>query len=222
MNFQNIVLIIGLSLFLIATAVELVFAFIENERLRKIVKVFPVLILAVTMTIVFPEYPLIYLAIYCGFLGDLLLIFEKQTPFFFIGGAIFLVGHILYLLNYLSLSTLDLPWYTYIIATILFILLVVIAYLKLNHKMKLPQVFVGAIYFFTLGIGIMLTLYLGFTHSTYFFITTIGYLMFLISDALLSKKNFDKEYKRDDFYIMLTYLLAQVLIVISQSLILLY
>lgn len=43
----------------------------------------------------------------------------------------------------------------------------------------------------------------------------VGGLSFLVSDLLLTQATFLKDYKRRDFYIMLTYLLGQALIVIG-------
>ena len=43
----------------------------------------------------------------------------------------------------------------------------------------------------------------------------VGYVFFLISDVSLTIVTFKKDYKRRDFYIMLTYLIAEFLIVFA-------
>ena len=108
---NNYVFIVFSSLLFISIVVELVLAFMEKERLRKIFKIFPLLFLSIVAIYLVPEYPLLYVASLLGCLGDLLIIFEKRKIFFYLGGISFFVGHILYLLLMLDLSDVTYNWY---------------------------------------------------------------------------------------------------------------
>ena len=51
------------------------------------------------------------------------------------------------------------------------------------------------------------------TVGSYMFLTLIGAVVFIVSDSILVWTHFGHKFKRYDFYIMLTYLIAEFLIV---------
>ena len=138
----------GGLLFLLSTIIELYYGFKENEIMRKKFKVFPTAILDLVILICFPDQPLIYLAVFCGFLGDLLLIWEKNQKMLYVGGFLFFVGHVLYLIAILLASKVNLFWYHYIIGLIGFIALFLFVSLFLHKKLDFVTRTAGAFYFF--------------------------------------------------------------------------
>ena len=217
MNTQTIVLLIGLGLFFILSAIEIFYGFIEDEKNRKIWKVFPAFVLSFFLMIAFPNYPLVYLAVLLGFFGDLLLIWERNKVIFLIGGVCFFIGHLLYLLEIIFISNLNLLWYGYLGLVLGFVVLFALLFIILRKKIGgAIMVLFASAYFYILILNFVLSIIALITTKNYYLIfVSIGYLMFVVSDTMLSYKLFIKEYKMDDFYIMSAYLLAQLFISIG-------
>ena len=70
----------------------------------------------------------------------------------------------------------------------------------------------GALYLTTLTSLIPLFIFASLERPNYMYLALIGSVLFLISDSILSFSRYIKPFKRHDFYIMLTYLLAQLFI----------
>jgi len=219
MNYQDIILIIGLCLFIVMMDVEGVFGFIENEKYRKLFKVFPTLILGITSIIIFPNQPFIYLGVLCGFLGDLLLIWEKKKVCFLLGGTLFFVGHVFYLLSLFSIAKVALAWWYYLILALAFVVFFILFFILLRKDMKTVERVCGSVYVYILVFLLVTSIVITIkVNEPLLCLMSIGYGLFITSDLCLGYKLFIKEYKRDDFYIMMTYLLAQALIVLGQIL----
>lgn len=61
----NIASYIFLGLFAVATIIQLVFAFLEKEKYRRIEKPFPMIFLTIFIIVTFPRHPFIYIATTC-------------------------------------------------------------------------------------------------------------------------------------------------------------
>lgn len=213
---NNYVFIVFSSLLFISIVVELVLAFMEKERLRKIFKIFPLLFLSIVAIYLVPEYPLLYVASLLGCLGDLLIIFEKRKIFFYLGGISFFVGHILYLLLMLDLSDVTYNWYHYLIIIISLIGLFFVLFAITKNQLGLIEKIAASFYF-----GILILLLVNAAFITFKYneprtsLILVGYILFIISDIILVIKDFIKEFKRDDFYVMSTYIFAELSIVIG-------
>ena len=213
---NNYVFIVFSSLLFISIVVELVLAFMEKERLRKIFKIFPLLFLSIVAIYLVPEYPLLYVASLLGCLGDLLIIFEKRKIFFYLGGISFFVGHILYLLLMLDLSDVTYNWYHYLIIIISLIGLFFVLFAITKNQLGLIEKIAASFYF-----GILILLLVNAAFITFKYneprtsLILVGYILFIISDIILVIKDFIKEFKRDDFYVMSTYIFAEISIVIG-------
>ena len=144
---NNYVFIVFSSLLFISIVVELVLAFMEKERLRKIFKIFPLLFLSIVAIYLVPEYPLLYVASLLGCLGDLLIIFEKRKIFFYLGGISFFVGHILYLLLMLDLSDVTYNWYHYLIIIISLVGLFFVLFAITKNQLGLIEKIAASFYF---------------------------------------------------------------------------
>ena len=87
---------ITFSLFIIVALLHLYFCIIENEKYRRISKVFVILLLALAMIFKTSNYLLI-LALFLGNIGDIFLIFKEEKKWCFVVGALsFYLGHIVY------------------------------------------------------------------------------------------------------------------------------
>lgn len=222
MNIETIALLIGLLLFFILSSIEIFFGFIENEPSRKKWKVFPTLILGIALIIAFPTHPLVYVAVLLGCIGDLLLIWEFNKIMFLCGGVSFFTGHILYLVEIILTGKINLPWYGYIAIVAGYIAFFLFLVLTLKKKLgSILMVIAASFYFYILFLNFSLSIIAIInTQNYYLLMVTIGYLTFIVSDTMLSYKLFIREYKMDDFYIMFTYLLSQLMI--SMGLLLIY
>ena len=211
---KNPLLITLFCLLLISVFIELVLAFLEKEKLRKCFKVFPLLFLTIIGIIAAPSHPLLYVASFLGFLGDLFIIFEKKKVFFYLGGLSFFIGHILYLILMLGLNNVVYEWYHYVSIVASFILVIFIFYNAVKEKFSLTDVICGAFYFGILILLLINALFISiYLKSYYLLLVGLGYILFIISDTMLIIKDFIREFKRDDFYVMSTYLLAEISIV---------
>lgn len=202
------------ALFVATSIVHIVFCFFEMEKCRKATKCFTTLFLSLAAVIAIPTEPLVYLGCFFGCLGDLFLL-KKHKVWPFVGGLVsFLIGHILYIL---ALIRLGVPFHWgYFVAMALWVLVFpVLAYFlarRIVHQKKL--IFGGTVYFAFLTLDFIWSVILcakGYTN--YCLLCVFGSLCFLISDLILTRTMFYRDVKRRDFYIMLTYLLAQGLLV---------
>ncbi len=213
---KNPFLITLFCLLIISVVVELFLAFLEKEKLRKCFKVFPLLFLTIIGITIAPSYPLLYIASFLGFLGDLFIIFEKKKIFFYLGGLSFFIGHILYLILMLKINNIVYAWYHYVVIVVSFILVIFIIYNAMKEKFSLVDVTCGAFYFGILILLLLNALFISlFLKSYYLLLVALGYALFIVSDTMLIIKDFIREFKRDDFYVMGTYLLAEISIVLG-------
>ena len=144
-------------------------------------------------------------------MGDILLIFEGR-PFFILGLLSFLLAHVLYVLIFRSwVGTLKLDFYTVVCS--LFILSYYFFFMKFlwSHlgAMRIPVL----AYAFVISGMLWMALQLLRGPSSFRWHIVLGALFFVVSDSLLSIQLFYSSFELAHFYVMLTYLLAQFLLV---------
>ena len=191
---------------------ELVFCFLEKEKLRKIVKPFCLtMVICLLITLKLKEI-YVYAALIFGLIGDIFLIFKKQHKMLLLLGAFaFLVGHLFYIFTFVNLLSYSVPEYAIVGTVIIGFFTPLIPY-KLCYKYTKSFTIPGAIYGYILIIECILSILLAIdSKSPFATLICIGNVLFLISDALIFISMFIKDFKRRDFYIMLTYLAAQTL-----------
>ena len=144
-------------------------------------------------------------------LGDVLLIFDGR-PFFILGLLSFLLAHVLYVLIFRSrVGAIKLDFYTALCS------LVIIAYYFFFMKFLWPHL--GAMripvlaYAFVISGMLWMALQLLRSTSSFRWHIVLGALFFVISDSLLSIQLFYSSFELAHFYVMLTYILAQFLLV---------
>lgn len=192
--------------------------FMENPRLRKITKPFLMpLLIGVYLSIASMPSNLIIAGVTLGFLGDVFLLADKNPKCFILGLLSFLAGHILYIIAVVDkIESVRLVPILLLAAIYSLIYICIFSSIKSSlGKMKLPAFIYGLI-LLTLNLVAFYNLCLvpNYQNTLLF----LGTILFCVSDYTLSRNIFVKPIKYGHFYIMITYILAQTLIVLGMAL----
>ncbi len=208
------------TLFFVASILELIFSFLVLSKPRAIVKPFCLLFLIIAVAIALYDHPLLYVAIFFGFLGDIALLFKNKKAGLFTGISFFFVEHFLLFFEltffYTAAVGIILSWWIYLIVALIYVLVILISFkqiYKLTKKLYLTVIGVNytASLFLLLNFSLILTIY---AYQWVLFVF-IGYILFIISDSILTTGIYIKKHKRHHFFVMSTYLAAQFLIVLG-------
>lgn len=217
---SKVIFIIFITLFCIVSLAHLIFSFVENEIARKFTKPFCLVFLAVAVIFASPKEFLVYLGVIFGLIGDIALIWKRNKLCFKLGLFAFMVGHFLYLAESLTIifayENLDSIWWLFY--GLIFAACIGLLFLPLKRFTKKNRgfVFICSLYASSLAINLITAISgIAFGYPKYFVLVSIGYFLFIVSDVTLSYTLFRKEFKRRDFFIMITYLAAQLLICIG-------
>jgi uncharacterized membrane protein YhhN len=222
MDFQKVIEHINipgyvfLGLFFISMVAQLVFAFLEKEKYRVIEKPFCLFTLGLFAVCVLPTHPLIYLGAFFGMIGDVLVI-VKNKKYFNWGVLSFFFGHVLYVIE-IVFFILDakLDWYYFIILCGGFLLIYVLLIIPFRKCTKVIEEMLGMALYYGFLFAILPFMIVTYVRvGSFMYLGIIGSVLFIISDLIILFTKYIKKFKRYDFYIMLTYLLAQFLIVNS-------
>ncbi len=215
--FSKVVFIVFIALFGVVSLAHLVFSFVENEIARKFTKPFCLVFLAVAVIFASPKEFLVYLGLIFGLIGDIALIWKRNKLCFILGLLAFMIGHFLYLTESLIIifayENLDSIWWAFY--ALVFLGFIGVLFLPMKRFTKKNRGFVLAcsLYGSSLGINLITAISgIAFGYPKYFVLVSVGYFLFIVSDITLSYTIFKKEIKRRDFFIMITYLVAQLLI----------
>jgi len=205
---------IFLGLFVVASIIQLFFAFIENQRLRRREKFCCLLMLGLAAVFAFPNEPLIYVGAFLGMLGDILVLRRKT----FIAGTIaFLLGHLCYLFEALwhIIGFENLTAWKIIVIIAPFVCVFTVMFLICKYKTKHSKidVFGQALYFAVQTMYIPTFIFSIIQAGNMMYFALVGAILFIASDCILVKTHFGSKFKRYDFYIMFTYLLAELYII---------
>ena len=209
-----IVTYVFVGLFLIASILQLAFAFIENQKLRRKEKVLCMMMLGIAAIFAFPNHPLIYIGAFLGMIGDWCVL-RKKT--FNIGVVAFFLGHLAYIFEclFMIIGEQNIRWFHHVIYIMVYIVVALAMFAACkkakNHTTlnKIAQSFyfaILAVYIPVFALAIKIV-------GSFMFLSLIGSIFFIASDSILVLTHFNFKFKRYDFYIMLTYLIAEFLIV---------
>jgi len=205
-------------LFIIAVMADIAGGIIKNDLVDYIFKPLIVISLAgyfVSETNYTPS-PLkkwVVFALVFSWIGDVLLLFQPDRPIFFLLGlSSFLLAHIFYILFFHEVRVIE-----KVKVRIWLMLIVVVYYLGLMSilsphlkDMKTPV----RIYGIAISFMLMLALHMAFIKKKVAgWEMVIGALLFVISDSVLAFNNYYHSFALAGAVIMLTYGLAQLLIV---------
>lgn len=217
MNFVDVIknlpiaFFVVFGLFIVAVILELIFAFKELETYRRIVKPFLMLLLGISCWIAYPHPNFFVPAIFCGLLGDILVILPDKKCFP-LGVLFFFIGHIFYIVEILSLclhGNVSVSQLIVIIAV--FVVIFISSFVLIFRKIAESNILgLGMSLYFSTLIAVLPTMCIATRNYGYFmFLGIIGSVLFIISDTILMYCKYGKQFKKYDFYIMSTYILAQ-------------
>lgn len=187
------------------------------ELIRRITKPFCMLFLAASVISLRPNYPLLYISVFLAMIGDILLLFKNNKILFVIGGAFF-ASEDLILFIIISRFLNYFPFYFYIITYVLVFSLGSLCFLK--KEKKLVSFFTFSYLNFHLSNLIISIIAIITTKNLLFLLVISGYLFFIFSDYLIAHKIFVRDFKNRGFYLILTYLIAQSMIILGLTFIL--
>ena len=203
------------GLAILATALELYFAFVEKELGRKIMKCFCVGFLMIMAICWKADAWPIYLGAAFGVIGDFLLLKKHKVLPMVLGSFSFFVGHGFYIAAYCMLCSF--PWWIYASFAVFYVLFCFLGFGIIHKAIKEPHLAFGAILYFGLLVLDFLFAVAScfFSRFDYIFLCALGGVSFIVSDCFLVRTSFVKDMKRRDFFIMSTYVLAEALIIIG-------
>lgn len=219
-----ILVYVFLGLFVVASILQLAFAFIENQKLRRKEKILCMMMLGIAAIFAFPNHPLIYIGAFLGMIGDWCVL-RKKT--FNVGVVAFFLGHLAYIFEcmFMIIGEENIRWFnhaSFIMTYIVVALFMFAMCRKFAKRHTMLNNFAQSFYFAILAVYIPVFTFAVVKVGSFMFLSLIGSVVFIISDSILVVTHFGRKFKRYDFYIMLTYLLAEFLIVSGFVLTLLY
>ena len=215
-NHNEMTLIIVFSiLFALLTVAELFFAFIEADKARKIVKPFLMFVATLLCLFLFPMQPFLYLGCFFGLLGDICFIFKDKKACVYLGLLTFGLNHLFYIMEMISILTYKglMHQNHYIIFSLVGFVFAICMFfaIRLVIKAEIPLALGGCLYMTILFMDLGFNILMVSSGLILMWYGVAGMILFIISDSFLTYTMFIKDVKRRDFYIMASYLAAQVL-----------
>ncbi len=210
---------IFLSIFIAASVLQLILAFAEKEHYRRLEKPLCLFSLAMFALVTLPNEPLIYVGAFLGMIGDIFVII-KDRKFFNFGVFSFLLGHICYALEIcLVIFKFAFARYEYLLIALCFIIFyLLLGIFAFKHTKNKVEIFGVSLYYGFLFTLLPLIVIVYVSIGSFMYLAVIGIIFFIISDLIILFTKYIKKFKRYDFYIMLTYLLAQFFLIASMVL----
>ncbi len=208
---NEIVKYIFLSIILLIMLLEVFFCFIENKKYKAIFKCFPLLLISIfALCLNYKEFYIFSIIAFLYSLGDLFLLSNNKIMFT-IGAISFFVGHVLLVIKEydkfnISINTL---YYSFIPLGLAIIIIFIFLYKMLG------AFFIGGAtcYLGILVVGMYSLIISKYNALDYKVIMMIlGFYIYLLSDTLVILKRFNNFKRKNDFYIMSTYYLANALL----------
>jgi uncharacterized membrane protein YhhN len=153
-------------------------------------------------------------ALICCFLGDFFLLWSQKKTFFIAGLISFLMGHIFYTIAFLQTTSFlsGIPkWFYFSLFPYIWYGIFILK--KLNpylYSMKVPVIVYLSL--------ILIMSFASFSRiwalkGVSFWLPFVGSIFFIASDSLLAFRNFKHKLTRGWISVMITYVLAQLLII---------
>jgi uncharacterized membrane protein YhhN len=156
------------------------------------------------------------IALVLSLVGDIFLLFEDK---FFIPGLVsFLAAHIFYLVGFNQTFPAIEAQTLLVLVAVGAIAVAVFSYVlkgmnrsKSNQKLKIPVIVYGMVISLMVVSAILNFYRVGWSLPTAF-LTSLGAALFFTSDSMIAIRNFVTRFNHDDYLIMLTYHLGQLMI----------
>ncbi len=161
-----------------------------------------------------PLNKFVLLSLFFSFLGDTLLIFVPKSEIFFLAGlSSFLLAHLVYIIINMNAVTSEDRVLKFEWSDLVFVAYGFAIFSIINDNL-------GDMYIPTLVYTVVICMMAitakkrrNRTDKMSFILVMAGAVTFLISDSILAYSKFNQSFAMDDFLIMLTYIVAQFLIV---------
>jgi uncharacterized membrane protein YhhN len=213
-----------LILFILLSIIHTIGEFLEGEtklKVRTMTKPFLLPLVVIYYLIACDERGiapviLIVIGLILGFVGDVTLLKPKVQILFMIGLGSFLIGHLLYIISFITemngFTGVPAGVYITILGYALFFVLV-FRYLKDSLKEMTVPVVIYMTIILVMSFCALALMYAAVTGAVRTpWLAFVGSLNFIASDLLLANQLFKKPFKYDQAIIMVTYLVAQLLI----------
>lgn len=193
-----------LALFGLCAAAHLIFCLLPDaRRWQDFTKV--LLMPALLLIVIWADGPaLVKAALFLGWLGDIFLLHPDKKPFFLAGLVSFLAGHACYIPAMFPMRRFSLPVLLLLAAGL--ILVGIILFLTIRRSLPGDMMLPAMAY-----LAIILAMAWA-AFSTGQPMLVLGAVSFVASDYTLARQLFVRKYRYGDFFVMLTYLLAQFLL----------
>ena len=210
-------IILTSMLFFCVSVMHLVACYRRYPKLRSATKVLLIPLLCALYCSIAQEIRLLVIAaLLFGWIGDVFLLLKGKQRFMLLGIVAFAFGHICYIAATLTSYRAPLRAVNLLIPIALCVLWMVFVSLKLLPSAPKSLRMPGFCYALLLSGTCLSALYQSLsTQKDAFLIAFIGGLFFIISDTILTGQEFRRELKHGNFYVMLTYIIAQTLLVIG-------
>ncbi len=213
---------IFLSAYGIVSITNLVFCLLENEKLRKISKPFCMLTLLGFVLFSNPSHSYLWISLILALVGDVLFIFKKKKIYVLLGIFFFLAAHVFYLIEFgFIFKNIDSSLFSSYSTFLYFYPLSLLPALPISYflsKKDWKLTLAGSLYQSVL-IGVFASAVFGLVNTNGnclgFILILIGAVFYYTSDFFNAFTMFIKKLKKREFYIMSTYLLAQLAIVLG-------
>ncbi len=203
----------------LVTAVHLDRRLYEREKVGDITKCFLIPSLYFTLFTASRAFPrviarpwMLLLIAFFYTLGDILLLYKKPFSRFVIGAVSFSVGHMIYVMYF---SFFGLNIYTMIGGMVIFGI-PFFAIIKYVIDNKIKHGYAAIVYAFTLYIfAVGMSAVFSFKYIKTSILVIIGVMLFMYSDSRIALRGIMGEKKHTSFIIMLTYILANLFLVLG-------
>lgn len=206
--------IVFAALFLIDAVLHLIACYRRYPKMRGATKVLLMPLLCALYLACSKEFRLlVVLALVFGWLGDVFLLFKSRKIFMLLGICSFAFGHVFYvgafLSGYPSLHVLMLIPIALCAAWMMFVRKKLLPYAP--KSLQKPG-FVYALLLSLTGLSALYLLLL--TQRLPYLIAFVGGLFFMVSDTILTGQQYRRETRHGNFFVMLTYIAAQLLLIL--------
>lgn len=208
---------VGLIVYAIMAILHLICCFMKFEKGRNYTKVllmFCLLFICLLNGINTGNlYVLIMLALIFAMISDIFLLMENNQKMFACSICLNLISYLLYIIQMINKLPFKIELYFYIILLAFLLCWCLILVPKLKPYVKELSALL-AIYSFTLLFGVVIGLISFLINSSLSSIMLIiGFILFIVSNVMLCVVRFYKPFRRYHFYLMIPYVLAQLLVI---------
>lgn len=219
--------IIFLSIYLLFASLYVIFSAHYVVKIRYLSKPFLMVFLILAVLFSTYEYTILIAGLIFDLIGDIMLLNRKSNKIFVLGGLCFFVGHILYNVQFITLLATKTEFFAYPLGYVLTVaefvvfLVLILLLVKYRYRLRGKLLVICSLYFATLFLLIPLAINLVIQLNIWCLFILLGVILFAISDTLIFVSKFKRPHlKYRNFFVAITYALAQLLIIVGMLLIL--